>query len=80
MPRLLSAMGGSNLSFFTFGFRFWTRLSTGGTVKYYYVLVCTLNHVAVDNPRFQKQGYGRMLQSERGEGVECGGIASKFKK
>lgn len=38
----------------------------------------TLNHVAVDNPRFQKQGYGRMLQSERGEGVEW--IALKFKK
>lgn len=34
--------------------------------------------MAVDNPRFQKQGYGRMLQSERGEGVEW--IALKFKK
>lgn len=29
----------------------------------------TLNHVAVDNPRFQKQGYGRMVQSERGLSV-----------
>lgn len=38
---------------------------------YCHVPLCTrtLNHVAVDNPRFQKQGYGRMVQSERGLSV-----------
>ena len=39
------------------------------------VTLCTrtLNHVEVDNQWFQKQGYGRMVQRERGDGVERGG-------
>lgn len=57
---------------FTSGFDF-GQGSTG--VVNCQVTLCTrtLNHVAVDNQWFQKQGYGRMVQRERGDGVERGG-------